>query len=52
MPEWRNWQTRTTQNRVSKDVWVQVPPPAQKYENARHAFFNGVDKIEYQTICR
>jgi hypothetical protein len=24
------WQTRTTQNRVSKGVRVQVPPPAQK----------------------
>ena len=22
------WQTRTTQNRVSQGVWVQVPPPA------------------------
>src|SRR5207245_7807839 len=27
--EWRNWQTRETQNLVSqKDVGVQVPPPA------------------------
>src|SRR5437773_11986861 len=28
-PEWRNWQTRGTQNPVSqKDVWVRPPPPA------------------------
>ncbi len=29
MPEWRNWYTRATQNRVSQGMWVQVPPPAQ-----------------------
>lgn len=23
------WQTRTTQNRVPKGVWVRLPPPAQ-----------------------
>lgn len=28
-PEWWNWQTRTTQNRVLvKGMWVQVPPLA------------------------
>jgi hypothetical protein len=28
-PEWRNWQTRTTQNRVSlTDMWVRFPPSA------------------------
>ena len=26
MAEWRNWQTRTTQNRVSSGVRVQLPP--------------------------
>lgn len=29
MPEWRNWYTHTTQNRASKDMRVQVSPPAQ-----------------------
>ena len=29
LPEWRNWYTRTTQNRVSQGVRVRVPPPAQ-----------------------
>lgn len=29
MPKWRNWYTRTTQNRVSQGVRVQVSPPAQ-----------------------
>ena len=29
LPEWRNWYTRATQNRVSQGMWVQVPPPAQ-----------------------
>src|SRR5579862_745863 len=24
--EWRNWYTRTTQNRVPQGLWVQVPP--------------------------
>ena len=28
-PEWWNWQTRTTQNRVPQGVWVQVPPWAR-----------------------
>jgi hypothetical protein len=28
MPEWRNWQTRTTQNRVPSGMWVQFPPSA------------------------
>ncbi len=28
MPEWWNWYTRTTQNRVSKGMGVQVSPPA------------------------
>lgn len=23
---WRNWQTRATQNRVSTEVWVRLPP--------------------------
>ncbi len=26
MAEWRNWQTRTTQNRVPSGVRVQLPP--------------------------
>jgi tRNA dimethylallyltransferase len=25
---WRNWYTRTTQNRVSQELWVRLPPPA------------------------
>ena len=29
MPEWRNWYTHATQNRVSKGMRVQVSPPAQ-----------------------
>ena len=29
MPEWRNWYTRATQNRVSQGMRVQVSPPAQ-----------------------
>ncbi len=29
MPEWRNWYTRTTQNRFPQGLRVQVPPPAQ-----------------------
>ncbi len=29
LPEWWNWYTRTTQNRVSKGMGVQVSPPAQ-----------------------
>ena len=33
MPEWRNWQTRTTQNRVPSGVWVRFPPSAQKDYN-------------------
>ncbi len=28
MPEWRNWFTRTTQNRVEKSMWVRLPPQA------------------------
>lgn len=24
--EWRNWQTRTTQNRVPYGMWVRIPP--------------------------
>ncbi len=28
MPEWRNWYTRTTQNRVSQGMRVRLPPPA------------------------
>ena len=28
MPEWRNWYTRATQNRVSQGMRVQVSPPA------------------------
>src|SRR3989344_4686769 len=27
-PEWRNWYTRATQNRVSQGMRVRVPPPA------------------------
>ncbi len=27
-PEWRNWYTRTTQNRVPSGLRVQVPSPA------------------------
>jgi hypothetical protein len=30
LPEWRNWQTRTTQNRVPSGVRVQFPPSAQE----------------------
>jgi hypothetical protein len=30
MPEWRNRQTRTTQNRVPKGMWVRFPPSALK----------------------
>lgn len=26
MGEWRNWYTRTTQNRVPPGVWVRFPP--------------------------
>ena len=26
LPEWRNWQTRLTQNQVSSGVRVQIPP--------------------------
>lgn len=26
MAMWRNWQTRATQNRVSSEVWVRLPP--------------------------
>ena len=33
MPKWRNWYTRTTQNRVPQGLRVQVPPSAQKYED-------------------
>lgn len=29
MPGWRNWYTRTTQNRVSQELRVRVPPQAQ-----------------------
>ena len=25
LPMWRNWYTRTTQNRVQKGVWVRIP---------------------------
>ena len=25
---WRNWYTRTTQNRVRKLMWVRLPPSA------------------------
>ncbi len=33
MGEWRNWYTRTTQNRVSHDLRVRVPPrPPFLYE--------------------
>ena len=28
MPRWRNWYTRTTQNRVSQGVRVRLPPEA------------------------
>src|SRR6185437_3623287 len=28
MPEWRNWYTRTTQNRVSQGIRVRLPSPA------------------------
>ena len=28
--EWRNWHTRTVQNRVSQEVRVQLPPRPQK----------------------
>ena len=28
-PKWRNRQTRTTQTRVGKPVWVRLPPSAQ-----------------------
>ena len=27
--EWRNWHTRTTQNRVPKGMWVRLPPRPQ-----------------------
>ena len=27
-PKWRNRQTRTTQTRVGKPVWVRLPPSA------------------------
>ena len=27
MRVWRNWQTPQTQNLMSQDVWVRVPPP-------------------------
>jgi hypothetical protein len=30
MPRWRNWYTRTTQNRVSQGVRVRPPPEALK----------------------
>src|SRR3989338_3813928 len=29
-PRWRNWQTRTTQNRVSQEVRVRFPPAAPR----------------------
>lgn len=33
MPEWRNWFTRTTQNRVEKSMWVRVPPQVREIKN-------------------
>lgn len=38
MPEWRNWYTRTTQNRVPQGLRVQVPPPAPNYKPLAGAF--------------
>ncbi len=35
MPEWRNWYTRATQNRVSQGLRVQVSPPAQNKPRKR-----------------
>jgi hypothetical protein len=26
MPEWWNWQTRSTQNAMPSGVWVRIPP--------------------------
>ena len=31
MPKWRNWQTRTTQTRVERSMWVRFPPSAHWY---------------------
>src|SRR5512139_3429632 len=34
-PEWRNRQTRTTQNRVPSGVWVRFPPSAHSDYSTR-----------------
>src|SRR5574340_61713 len=38
-PKWRNWQTRTTQNRVPSGLWVRFPPSA--LYNSKHAVAAG-----------
>src|SRR5512137_1575831 len=38
-PEWRNRQTRTTQNRVPKGMWVRFPPSALKLYPIRGPWF-------------
>lgn len=45
-PEWRNWQTRRTQNAVSKGVWVRVPPRARHSPSSEGVFcFNVLTKL-------
>ncbi len=38
MPRWRNWYTRTTQNRVSQGVRVRLPPEAQNIKTQAYAW--------------
>ncbi len=49
MPRWRNWYTRTTQNRVSQGVRVRPPPEAQHKKAPFGAFLCCAS--EYMTKC-
>ena len=46
--EWRNWYTRTTQNRVPYGLWVQVPPrpPLFKLDHFDSKLLNIVRKLK------
>ena len=42
MAMWRNWQTRVTQNHVSSEVWVRVPPSLPLHMKPTGTSYGGV----------
>lgn len=47
MGTWRNWFTRTTQNRIPSGLWVRVPPCPQMTFRSRTKPYNWNPKLAY-----